>query len=285
MSTEIVTPEQSSDIRPAVGLSRRWFLLKLGLVLNGMVASLFVAPIMRYLLSPVKLYLLAYTPLKRISPLCTVIGSVPGAASPLIGWSAAAGRLDRDAWVLYALLLLWQFPHFMAIAWMYREDYDRAGYRVLPGNEGRRRFTALQAAIPVILLIPVSLLPWIGKQDGGIYLGGAICLGVTFAWLALRFGVKTTNVAARQAVLVNISAVQLTIWPCMQAATSSGSVKASLKLHTRMKLACARLQEAIAQGETRKTRSSSFQSLAGREGERRRKIRSFRPLSMDACGS
>lgn len=150
------------------------------------------------------LYLLAYTPLKRISPLCTLIGSIPGAASPLIGWSAEAGRLDGNAWVLYALLLLWQFPHFMAIAWMYRDDYDRAGYRVLPGNESRRRFTALQAVIPAILLIPVSLVPWIGKCEGAVYLGGAICLGVTFAWLALRFATKATNVAARHLLFSSI---------------------------------------------------------------------------------
>ena len=150
------------------------------------------------------LYLLAYTPLKRVSPVCTVIGSIPGAASPLIGWSAATGTLDRGAWVLYSLVLLWQFPHFMAIAWMYREDYDRAGYRVLPGVQSRKRFTALHAAIPAILLIPVSLLPWISKQDGSVYLAGAILLGVSFASLALRFSVKTDNIAARHLLFSSI---------------------------------------------------------------------------------
>lgn len=168
-------------------------------------------------------YLFAYTPLKRITPLCTLVGAIPGAASPLIGWAAAAGTLGRGAWTLYALLFLWQFPHFMAIAWMYRDDYERAGYRVLPGNKDRRRFAyerggyrvlpgdkgrrlfaALHAAIPAVMLIPLSLLPWIEKQAGSLYLGGAIFVGVGFAWLALRFGLKTTTMTARQLLFASI---------------------------------------------------------------------------------
>jgi protoheme IX farnesyltransferase len=149
-------------------------------------------------------YLFAYTPLKRINPLCTLVGAIPGAASPLIGWAASTGRLDREAWVLYALLFLWQFPHFMAIAWMYRDDYERAGYRVLPGNKHRRLFAVAHAVIPAVLLIPVILLPWIGKQAGNFYLGGAICLGVGFALLAIRFGRKTTNRAARRLLFASI---------------------------------------------------------------------------------
>jgi protoheme IX farnesyltransferase len=149
-------------------------------------------------------YLFAYTPLKRITPLCTLVGAIPGAASPLIGWSAATGTLDRRAWVLYALLFLWQFPHFMAIAWMYRDDYDRAGYRVLPASKDRRLFAALHTAIPAALLIPLSLVPWITKETGSAYGVGTIVLGLGFAWPALRFGLKATNVAARQLLFASI---------------------------------------------------------------------------------
>src|SRR6202007_3016482 len=82
-------------------------------------------------------YLFLYTPLKRKTPLCVLVGAFPGAMPPLIGWAAASGRLNTEAWTLYAILFLWQFPHFMAIAWMYREDYDRAGYLVLPQGKTR----------------------------------------------------------------------------------------------------------------------------------------------------
>ena len=149
-------------------------------------------------------YLFAYTPLKRITPLCTLVGAIPGAASPLIGWSAATGTLDRRAWVLYALLFLWQFPHFMAIAWMYRDDYDRAGYRVLPGSKNRRMFAALHAAIPAALLIPLSFVPWIGSEAGSAYAVGTIVFGLGFAWPAFRFSLKATNAAARQLLFASI---------------------------------------------------------------------------------
>src|SRR6202521_2280968 len=84
-------------------------------------------------------YLFLYTPLKRRTPLCTLVGAIPGAAPPLIGWAAARGRLDPAAWVLFAIVFLWQFPHFMSIAWMYREDYERARYLVLPTGKNRNR--------------------------------------------------------------------------------------------------------------------------------------------------
>jgi protoheme IX farnesyltransferase len=154
--------------------------------------------------STLLIYLLAYTPLKRITPLCTLVGAIPGATPPLIGWAAATGTLTREAWALYALLFLWQFPHFMAIAWMYRDDYDRAGYRVLPGSKDRRLFAGLQAAIPAAFLIPLGLIPWIGGEAGNAYAVGTIALGLGFAWLAIRFGLKATNAAARQLLFASI---------------------------------------------------------------------------------
>src|SRR6202035_5399187 len=104
-------------------------------------------------------YLFLYTPLKRRTPLCTLIGAFPGAVPPLIGWAAARGRLDPTAWVLYRMVFLWQFPHLMAIAWMYREDYARAGYLVLPPGEQSGRFMSWQALVPSLALIPVLLTP------------------------------------------------------------------------------------------------------------------------------
>src|SRR4029453_11100261 len=98
-------------------------------------------------------YLFVYTPLKRITPLCTLVGAIPGAAPPLIGWAAARGRLDPEAWVLFAIVFLWQFPHFTPIAWMYREDYARAGYRVLPAGESAARFVAWQTLLPSVALL------------------------------------------------------------------------------------------------------------------------------------
>src|ERR1700758_4994209 len=93
-------------------------------------------------------YLFLYTPLKRRTPLCVLVGAFPGAMPPLIGWAAASGRLNAEAWLLYAILFLWQFPHFMAIAWMYREDYARAGYEVLPHGREKALFMGWQTALP-----------------------------------------------------------------------------------------------------------------------------------------
>src|SRR5208282_5413648 len=115
-------------------------------------------------------YLFVYTPLKRITPLSTLVGAIPGAMPPLIGSAAASGRLVSGAWVLYLILFLWQFPHFMAIAWMYREDYDRAGYLVLPRGHSRDRFATWQTILPLLLLVPAALLPAVFCDSALLYL-------------------------------------------------------------------------------------------------------------------
>ena len=150
-------------------------------------------------------YLAVYTPLKRKSPICTFIGALPGAAPVLIGWAAAAGNLGFEAWLLYLMLFLWQFPHFMAIAWMYREDYDRAGYRVLPPpRENRRRFVAFQSIVPALLLFPISLIPALLGEEGRIYLVGAALLGLSFLCCAVRMALSRSNAIARQLLLASI---------------------------------------------------------------------------------
>ena len=149
-------------------------------------------------------YLAIYTPLKRKTPMCTFVGALPGAAPPLIGWAAASGDLDSGVWVLFLMLFLWQFPHFMAIAWMYREDYDRAGYRVLPRCENRHRFVSFQSIMPALLLIPISLIPAFLGHEGRIYSVGAALLGLTFLYCSARVAFSRSNVVARQLLFASI---------------------------------------------------------------------------------
>jgi heme o synthase len=149
-------------------------------------------------------YLGIYTPLKRKTPMCTIVGALPGAAPPLIGWAAASGKLSFEAWLLYSMLFLWQFPHFMAIAWMYREDYDRAGYQVLPQCGDRQTFVALQSLIPALLLVPISLIPALLGDEGRIYGVGAAVLSMIFLYCAARLAFRRSNVVARQLLLASI---------------------------------------------------------------------------------
>ena len=144
------------------------------------------------------IYLFLYTPLKRKTPLCTLIGAFPGAVPPLIGWAAARGRLDLGAWMLYAIVFLWQFPHFMAIAWMYREDYARAGYLTLPAGKQRDRFAIWQSLAPSLALFAVSFAPAIIGESGLVYSVAALIFGSIFLYYSTRFAFRRSNVAARQ---------------------------------------------------------------------------------------
>src|SRR5438874_4018471 len=149
-------------------------------------------------------YLFLYTPLKRKTPLCILVGAFPGAMPPLIGWAAASGRLSWEAWVLYAMLFLWQFPHFMAIAWMYREDYARAGYLVLPNGERRGPFMAWQSLVAPLVLIPLSLTPTFLGHAGLIYLVGALLLSSSFFYYGARLALRRSNVIARRLLFASI---------------------------------------------------------------------------------
>jgi protoheme IX farnesyltransferase len=149
-------------------------------------------------------YLLVYTPLKRATPLCTMVGAIPGAAPPLIGWAAAAGSLSLEAWLLYAMVFLWQFPHFMSIAWMYRADYDRAGFAVLPKGKAGALAMTWQVGAPLILLLLLSMAPVALGRAGSAYLATALVLGAGFAYRAFRQVLQRSNVVSRQLLFASI---------------------------------------------------------------------------------
>jgi heme o synthase len=132
------------------------------------------------------------------------VGAIPGAMPPMIGFAAAAGTLTREAGVLAAILFLWQFPHFYAIAWMYRDDYARAGIRMLPVVEPDGRSTARQIVLYGVALIPVSLLPTLLGMAGSIYLIGALLLGLWFLYSGVRVALERTLSRARGVLITSV---------------------------------------------------------------------------------
>jgi heme o synthase len=178
-------------------------------VLLAAAGGLYLALLVNFLASLLAMltlgtYLLLYTPLKRKTPLCTLVGAFPGAVPPLIGWAGARGSLSLEAWVLYAIVFLWQFPHFMAIAWMYREDYARGGYLTLPRGERQGGFMAWQILVFSVALIPVSLIPALLRQAGFVYFVGALVLSSGFFYYAARLALDRSNAAARRTLLASI---------------------------------------------------------------------------------
>ncbi|HEY7309005.1 MAG TPA: heme o synthase [Gemmataceae bacterium] len=154
--------------------------LYLALTLNRITAALVAA--ITFLL-----YVAVYTPLKRRTPLNTLVGAVPGALPPIIGWCAVRGEITREAAVLFLILFLWQVPHFLAIAWIYREEYGRAGLRMLPVVDRDGRRTAQNMILYCLALLAVSLQPVLLGSAGVLYLGGAVLLGLAFLATAVGF--------------------------------------------------------------------------------------------------
>ncbi len=155
-----------------------WFAVALSVI--GFVELWLGANLMTALLGAFTLasYLFVYTPLKRVTPHSTTVGAIPGAMPPVIGYAAAHGFLNMEALALFAILFFWQFPHFYSIAWLYREDYGRAGIRMLPVGDPSGERTARQILLTGLILIPVSLLPsWLGMA-GSLYGAGAVLLGI-----------------------------------------------------------------------------------------------------------
>jgi protoheme IX farnesyltransferase len=148
-------------------------------------------------------YLFLYTPLKRKTPLCVLAGAFPGAMPPLIGWAAASGGLNREAARLYAILFLWQFPHFMAIAWMYREDYDRAGYLVLPKGNARVPILTLQTLSPLLALVAMSLMQSPARHAAIFYCASTL-LGLGFVYFGFKFVLQRSRSAARRLLAASI---------------------------------------------------------------------------------
>jgi protoheme IX farnesyltransferase len=149
-------------------------------------------------------YLFAYTPLKRRTPLATLVGAVPGALPPVIGWAAAGDRLEPGAFILFAILFLWQIPHFLAIAWLYRDDYARAGFPMLPVLDRDGSFTGRQAVVHSLALLLVSLAPAAAGLAGPAYTAGAFLLGAGLTLFALRLAHARDRGAARGLFLASV---------------------------------------------------------------------------------
>jgi heme o synthase len=191
-------PLATGHLRASIGLALGIVLAALGSILLAVSVNLLTSVLALFTLSS---YLLIYTPLKRKSPTCTLIGAIPGAMPPLIGWAGASGHLSFEAWLLCGILFLWQFPHFMAIAWMYRDDYQRAGYRVLPVADRRCSFVNWMTVLPLLVLIPLTLFPaFVGHADV-IYALGTLFVGSIFLYHGSVFALHKSNQCARRLLI------------------------------------------------------------------------------------
>lgn len=149
-------------------------------------------------------YLLVYTPLKRKTPFCTFVGALPGAMPTLIGWAAGSGTLSEQAWILYTLLFLWQFPHFMAIAWIYRQDYARAGYLMLPDGKQGERFMVWTTLAASFTLIPISLISARTAHAGFVLTVAGVLLSCGYLYFGKQLALRPSNVAARHLLFASI---------------------------------------------------------------------------------
>jgi protoheme IX farnesyltransferase len=165
-------------------------------------------------LATVLVYLILYTPMKRRTPLATLVGAIPGALPVLIGWTASHGSIGRGGAALFAIVFLWQIPHFMAIAWMYRDDYGKAGFPMLPVIEPEGRRAGRQAVLYAAALLPVSLAPTIVGISGAVYFASALVLGMALLALAARFARTRSEGSARALFFGSITYLPL-LWIVM----------------------------------------------------------------------
>lgn len=195
-------PLPAGRLDPDTGLL--WGVL---LVVGGLVYLALSVNLLTALLgaSTVALYVFAYTPLKRLSSLSTLVGAVPGAVPPVMGWTAVRDQLEPGAWALFAILFLWQLPHFLSIAWLYREDYARGGFPMLPVDDPGGRRTALQTLLYGGALVPVSLLPSPLGLVGWMYLAGALLLGLGYFAACVGFAFQRSEAAARRLLLASVT--------------------------------------------------------------------------------
>ncbi len=169
--------------------------LYLAVTVNVLAASLAMATLLSYLL--------IYTPLKRKTALCTLLGAFPGAMPTLIGWAGGSGRIDGQAWFLFAILFLWQFPHFLAIALMYREDYSRAGYRMLPTFDRDARFTRVEILGFTLVLIAITMMP-LASRGGPIYFSGMLTAGCFLLYHVSKLAGSASKVLASRVVHASV---------------------------------------------------------------------------------
>jgi protoheme IX farnesyltransferase len=185
------------------GKEALWFGLLLS-VAGGLYLALAVNVLSALLaISTLLGYLLVYTPLKRKTPLCTLLGAVPGAMPTLIGWAGASASIERHAWFLFAILFLWQFPHFLAIALMYREDYERAGFRMLPRFDADGRFTKAEIVGFTVVLVLTTMLPLAGRS-GAIYMLSMFTAGAFFLYHTIKLARSTSKVLASRVVHASV---------------------------------------------------------------------------------
>lgn len=193
-------PLPSGRVAPGDALAFGLFLSAAGLGLlasiNGLTYFLGIAALASYVA--------VYTPLKRVTSLCTVVGAVPGAIPPMMGWAAARGALDAGGWALFAVLFLWQLPHFLAIGWIYREDYARGGFPMLTVIDPDGRSTARQMILYCTALLPVTLAAGALSKAGVLYLSGAVFLGAAFLAGAVRFAQTHSIPSARRLFVISI---------------------------------------------------------------------------------
>ena len=174
------------------------------------------------------IYVFVYTPLKQITELNTWVGAIPGALPPLMGWTAATGELGAGGWSLFAILFFWQLPHFMAIAWLYREEYSQAGFRMLSGRDPEGRRSASSAIRNSIALIFVSIVPFLQGISGRIYLSVALVLGGLFLIQAIRFALLLNAMAARRLFFASIFYLPVLLAVLVMDRTKEESSKISL---------------------------------------------------------
>ncbi len=176
------------------------------LCLAGALHLLFLVNALTSLLSIITaaLYLFAYTPLKKRTSLCTVVGAIPGAIPPMMGWTAVRNSLDFEAWWLFAILFLWQLPHFLSIAWLYREDYERGGFPMLPVLDKEGSQTSRQIILETLALLCITLLPATLGVFGQIYFLGAFVLGIVFLYMGIRLARAKNALSARRLLLTSV---------------------------------------------------------------------------------
>ena len=204
-------PLPEGRLQPTEALLFGGVLSAAGLLLLALGTTLLAAAIA---LVTLLTYTVIYTPMKRRSSLATLVGAIPGALPPMLGWAAGRDNLSIHAWTLFSIVFLWQLPHFLAIAWMYREDFARAGFPLLPVIEPDGRSTGRQAVLYAAALIPVSLIPWIIGLAGATYFAVALLLGSALLVLAARFALTRTLASARRLFFGSITYLPL-LWTLM----------------------------------------------------------------------